>query len=226
MRNFAFDTATTVKEAAAAATLACEAMLAPDGGASDPETTIVKAGGIDLLDLMKEGLLAPAKVTSLGGVAGLSAIEPQDGGGLRIGALVTLARLASDENVRKLYPALADAAARFRQPGNPQRGDARRQSTATAALLVLPRRRSSAACARAAGIATRSTARTSTTRSSTTASARSCIPRLRRRRWSLSAPRWNSSTKTARLDASRWRISSSAPTRTCSARTICVRARS
>jgi xanthine dehydrogenase YagS FAD-binding subunit len=116
MRNFAFDTATTVKEAAAAATLACEAMLAPDGGASDPETTIVKAGGIDLLDLMKEGLLAPARVTSLAGVAGLSAIEPQDGGGLRIGALVTLARLAADENVRKAYPALADAAANSASP--------------------------------------------------------------------------------------------------------------
>ena len=50
MRNFAFDTATSVQEAAAAASLACEAMLAPDGGAGAPETTIVKAGGIDLLD--------------------------------------------------------------------------------------------------------------------------------------------------------------------------------
>src|SRR5664280_2536745 len=110
MRNFAFDTATTVKEAAGAASLACEAMLAPDGGASEPETTIVKAGGIDLLDLMKEGLVAPARVTSLSGLADLAKIEPQSDGGLRIGSLVTLARLASDENVRKLYPALADAA--------------------------------------------------------------------------------------------------------------------
>ena len=42
MRNFAFDTATSVQEAAAAASLVCEAMLAPDGGASDPETTLVK----------------------------------------------------------------------------------------------------------------------------------------------------------------------------------------
>jgi len=109
MRNFAFDTATSVQAAAAAASLACEAMLAPDGGAGAPETTIVKSGGIDLLDLMKEGLLAPAGVTSLSGVAGLSAIEPQSDGGLRIGALVTLARLASDETVRKLYPSLADA---------------------------------------------------------------------------------------------------------------------
>jgi xanthine dehydrogenase YagS FAD-binding subunit len=133
MRNFAFDTATNVKEAAAAAGLACEAMLTPDGGASDPETTIVKAGGIDLLDLMKEGLLAPARVTSLSGVAGLSAIEPQDGGGLRIGALVTLARLASDENVRKAYPALADAAANSASP------EIRNAATLGGNLLQRPR---------------------------------------------------------------------------------------
>jgi len=133
MRNFGFDTATTVKEAAAAATLACEAMLAPDGGASDPETTIVKAGGIDLLDLMKEGLLAPTRVTSLSGVAGLSAIEPQDGGGLRIGALVTLARLASDANVRKVYPALADAAANSASP------EIRNAATLGGNLLQRPR---------------------------------------------------------------------------------------
>ena len=116
MRNFAFDTATSVQEAAAAASLVCEAMLAPDGGASDPETTLVKAGGIDLLDLMKEGLVAPAKVTSLSDVAGLGAIEPQSDGGLRIGALVTLARLAADETVGKLYPALADAAGASASP--------------------------------------------------------------------------------------------------------------
>jgi len=133
MRNFAFDTATSVQEAAAAASLACEAMLAPDGGAGAPETTIVKAGGIDLLDLMKEGLVAPARVTSLGGVAGLDAIEPQDGGALRIGAVLTLARLASDETVRKLYPALADAAGASASP------EIRNAATLGGNLLQRPR---------------------------------------------------------------------------------------
>jgi xanthine dehydrogenase YagS FAD-binding subunit len=133
MRNFAFDTATSVNQAAAAATLACEAMLAPDGGANVPETTIVKAGGIDLLDLMKEGLVAPAKVTSLGGLAALAAIEPQSDGGLRIGALVTLARLASDETVRKLYPALADAAGASASP------EIRNAATLGGNLLQRPR---------------------------------------------------------------------------------------
>jgi xanthine dehydrogenase YagS FAD-binding subunit len=133
MRNFAFDAATTVKEAAAAATLACEAMLTPDGGAGAPETTIVKAGGIDLLDLMKEGLVAPGKVTSLSGLADLAKIEPQRDGGLRIGALVTLARLAADETVRKLYPALADAVADSASP------EIRNAATLGGNLLQRPR---------------------------------------------------------------------------------------
>jgi xanthine dehydrogenase YagS FAD-binding subunit len=133
MRNFAFATARNVQEAAEAATLACEAMLSPDGGASDPEKTIVKAGGIDLLDLMKEGLIAPAKVTSLNGLHDLTAIEPQSDGGLRIGALVTLARLASDETVRKLYPALADAAVDSASP------EIRNAATLGGNLLQRPR---------------------------------------------------------------------------------------
>ena len=133
MRNFAFDAATTLKQAAAAASLACEAMLAPDGGASAPETTIVKAGGIDLLDLMKEGLVAPAKLTSLRGLADLASIEPQGDGGLRIGALVTLARLASDGTVRKLYPALADAAGDSASP------EIRNAATLGGNLLQRPR---------------------------------------------------------------------------------------
>jgi xanthine dehydrogenase YagS FAD-binding subunit len=133
MRNFAFDTATTVQVAAGAASLVCEAMLTPDGGAGSPETTLVKAGGIDLLDLMKEGLVAPAKVTSLSGVAGLGAVEPQSDGGLRIGALVTLARLAADETVRKAYPPLADAAGASASP------EIRNAATLGGNLLQRPR---------------------------------------------------------------------------------------
>ena len=60
MRNFAFGKAETIAEAAAAAGLVAEAMLAPDGGARSEDVRVVKAGGIDLMDLMKEGLLAPA----------------------------------------------------------------------------------------------------------------------------------------------------------------------
>ena len=56
--------------------------------------SIVKAGGVDVLDLMKEGLLAPARVVNLRDAPGLDAIEAGADGCLRIGAMATLARLA------------------------------------------------------------------------------------------------------------------------------------
>ena len=39
-----------------------------DGGAQSQDVRVVKAGGIDLIDLMKEGLLAPAENAGPGGV--------------------------------------------------------------------------------------------------------------------------------------------------------------
>ena len=116
MRNFAFARAGTVAEAASAAGLVAEAMLAPDGGVRSGDVRVVKAGGIDLLDLMKEGLIAPAKVTSLAGAPGLDAIAGTADGGLRIGAMATLARLAADATVRQRYPALAEAAGASASP--------------------------------------------------------------------------------------------------------------
>ena len=59
---------------------------------------------------MKENLLAPAKVVSLRDVPGLDAIAEEAAGGLRIGAMVTLAGLAAHPALRERYPALADAA--------------------------------------------------------------------------------------------------------------------
>ncbi len=91
-------------------------MLAPDGGARSEDVRIVKAGGIDLMDLMKEGLLAPSEVTSLRLIPGLDAIAPTPDGGLGVGAMVTLARLASDPAIRDRYPALADAAGESASP--------------------------------------------------------------------------------------------------------------
>ena len=70
---------------------------------------LLKAGGIDLLDEMKEGLVAPEKVVRLSALKGLDKIEMKDGT-LRIGALVTLATLASDQTTREHAPILAQAA--------------------------------------------------------------------------------------------------------------------
>jgi xanthine dehydrogenase YagS FAD-binding subunit len=110
MRNFAFRRAESLAEAAGTAGLVADAMLSPDGGARSGDVRVVKAGGIDLIDLMKEGLLAPAEVTSLAAAPGLDAVAPTDDGGLKIGPMVTLARVAADPAVRARYPALAGAA--------------------------------------------------------------------------------------------------------------------
>jgi xanthine dehydrogenase YagS FAD-binding subunit len=68
----------------------------------------VKAGGVDLLDRMKEGFDSPKRVVSIAHVPGLDTIAI--GPPAKIGALATLARIASNADVRRLYPALADAA--------------------------------------------------------------------------------------------------------------------
>jgi xanthine dehydrogenase YagS FAD-binding subunit len=68
----------------------------------------VKAGGVDLLDRMKEGFDSPQRVVSIAHVPGLDKIEA--GPPAKIGALATLARLSSSADVKRLYPALADAA--------------------------------------------------------------------------------------------------------------------
>jgi xanthine dehydrogenase YagS FAD-binding subunit len=75
---------------------------------------VLKAGGIDLLDLMKEGLIAPKRLVNLRTVPGLDQIH--DGNELTIGPLVTLAQLAADATVQKRYPALATACAHAATP--------------------------------------------------------------------------------------------------------------
>ena len=110
MNRFAWLGARTISEAAAAAsTIVADAMTASPDASSNGEMSIVKAGGIDLLDLLKENLLAPAKVVSLKEVPGLDSMVEEQAGGLRIGSMVTLAKLADHSVLRQRYPALAEA---------------------------------------------------------------------------------------------------------------------
>ena len=71
----------------------------------------VVAGGTDLLPQMKNGVLKPAFVIDLSGVADLRVLQGDDGGGLGIGASVTARQLELDPRVRSHYPALAESAA-------------------------------------------------------------------------------------------------------------------
>jgi xanthine dehydrogenase YagS FAD-binding subunit len=68
------------------------------------------AGGQDLLTTMKDYLTRPARIVNLKGIRGLDRIEGDGRKGLRIGALVTLAQLEESGEVRRSFPALAEAA--------------------------------------------------------------------------------------------------------------------
>jgi xanthine dehydrogenase YagS FAD-binding subunit len=70
--------------------------------------TELKAGGVDLVDRMKEGLDSPERVVSIAGISGLDGIAI--GSPSRVGALATLARISDSADLRRVYPALADAA--------------------------------------------------------------------------------------------------------------------
>ena len=108
MDRFAWQAARTPAEAAGLATgTVADAMLAAPGA---PGAAVLKAGGIDLLDLMKEGLLHPAVVVNLRDIPGLDAIAEDGAGGLRVGALATLEQLGASSVLRERYPALAEAA--------------------------------------------------------------------------------------------------------------------
>jgi carbon-monoxide dehydrogenase medium subunit len=76
----------------------------------DPDTKLL-AGGTDLLPQMKNGLLKPARVIDLSGVAELRTLAADDGRGFRIGAAVTARQLERDPRVRSTYPALAESGA-------------------------------------------------------------------------------------------------------------------
>src|SRR5262249_49264183 len=75
-----------------------------------PEAKLV-AGGTDLLPQMKNGLLKPAAVVDLSGVADLRVLGRQNGAGLRVGAAVTAREIELDRHTRAAYPALADSGA-------------------------------------------------------------------------------------------------------------------
>jgi xanthine dehydrogenase YagS FAD-binding subunit len=76
---------------------------------------VLKAGGVDLADLMKEGLVEPQRLVNIRRVRGLDRVD-EDAEGLRIGPLVTLAQLAEHPAVRRRCRALAEAAGHAATP--------------------------------------------------------------------------------------------------------------
>jgi len=133
MNSFEWSSPRDIAQAAGVATTTVAAAMVSQSGRLSTDAVVFKAGGIDLLDLMKEGLLAPRRIVNLREILGLDLIAQADGGAVRIGANVTLAQLAADPLIRTRYRALADAA------GNSASSQIRHVATIGGNLLQRPR---------------------------------------------------------------------------------------
>jgi xanthine dehydrogenase YagS FAD-binding subunit len=78
--------------------------------------SVFKAGGVDLIDHLKEHLVEPPRVVDLKSIAGLDQVVVDEHGGLRLGPLVTLAKVADHAGVRRTHPALAAACGEAASP--------------------------------------------------------------------------------------------------------------
>ncbi len=97
MNRFEFARATSVAEALS--------LVAEKPG------SVWKAGGIDLLDHLKEHLLEPPRVVDVKSIPGLDGISAEPDGSLRVGPFATMARIAAHPGIRSTYAGLAHACA-------------------------------------------------------------------------------------------------------------------
>ncbi len=74
------------------------------------------AGGTDLLGCVRDGIMPVDKVVSITSVKELRGITARPDGGIRIGALATVAEVASHAGISEKYPVLAQAAADVASP--------------------------------------------------------------------------------------------------------------
>jgi CO/xanthine dehydrogenase FAD-binding subunit len=102
MNRFEFAKATSVAEA--------RSLKAEKPG------SVLKAGGIDLLDHMKEHLVEPPRLVDLKGLPGMKEIKAEADGSLTIGPLVTMAEVAANAGVQKTHRALAEACGEAASP--------------------------------------------------------------------------------------------------------------
>jgi xanthine dehydrogenase YagS FAD-binding subunit len=73
------------------------------------------AGGTELLNWMKEGIVGPRRLIDINRLAGLDAIEAGPDG-LRIGALARMSDVARHDAVRRDYPAISEALLKSASP--------------------------------------------------------------------------------------------------------------
>jgi xanthine dehydrogenase YagS FAD-binding subunit len=76
---------------------------------------MVKAGGIDLLDLMKDDIVSPSKLVNIRNISSLRGITVTSDG-LHLGPLSTLSELAAHPEIQQKYTGLSDAAGHAATP--------------------------------------------------------------------------------------------------------------
>ncbi len=86
------------------------------GSTRAPHATVIKAGGIDLLDLLKDNLIAPSELVNIRSISSLNQISYAKRQGLILGPLVTLAAIAEHKLIQKQYTALAEACSHIATP--------------------------------------------------------------------------------------------------------------
>jgi len=118
MSNFTYLKAKSLKEAI--------------GQLSSKEARI-HAGGTDLLGCLRDDIFGAEKLVAIGQLNALRGISRASDGGLRIGALATIAEVENNKIVRERYSALAQAAAEVASP------QLRNQGTIAGNLCQKPR---------------------------------------------------------------------------------------
>lgn len=88
-----------------------EELYKPSGNAA-----VIKAGGVDLWDLVKEGLVKPSTVVNIRNIPGLDGLQYDNENGLRLGANLTLGDIEANEEVKANYYALHQAVAKAATP--------------------------------------------------------------------------------------------------------------
>ena len=96
------------------------------------DKSVVKAGGIDLMDRLKEGLDTPSRLVNIRTISGLDHVK-EESGWLRIGPMVTLATIAEHPVIRQHYTVLGEAALKAATP------QIRNMATVGGNLLQRPR---------------------------------------------------------------------------------------
>jgi xanthine dehydrogenase YagS FAD-binding subunit len=78
--------------------------------------TVLHAGGTDLLGCLRDETISAERIVSINGIKELRGIAARPDGGIRIGALTTIAEIGAHAAINEKYPVLAQAALEVASP--------------------------------------------------------------------------------------------------------------